>query len=90
MPLHNANSQLTSTLQDIHILAMAWPIETLNMLNRQGHVETGIRSFSALARIKKLNGVKSTGVENEITEPFFPRQDLKLYRKYRQLLTQHK
>ena len=49
---------------------MASPIGSLNTLNDPELVETWIRCFAALARVKKLKDRKETGGDNEIMDLF--------------------
>ena len=68
--LANANSQSTSTLQDVHIITMALPIEALTMLDEPEHIDTWIRYFTELARVKKLKDEKASRREKKITYLF--------------------
>ena len=50
---------------------MASPIGCLTSLDDPKYVETWIRCFDALARVKKLRDRRSEGEQNEITDMFF-------------------
>ena len=49
---------------------MAMSIETLITLDRPEHIETWIRYFTALSKVKKSKDEKASGGENEITDLF--------------------
>ena len=56
--------------RDIDINVMTSLIEALTMLGEPDHIETLIRCFAALTRVKKLKDEKANGGENEITDLF--------------------
>ena len=58
------------------------PIEALTTLNKPEHIETWIRCFTALAKVKKLKNEKASGGKNEITDLLRAAQTVKLRRIY--------
>ena len=44
---------------------MDLPRETLTTLDESEHIETWIRCFAALTRVKKLKDEKASGIDNE-------------------------
>ena len=56
--------------RDFQGITMASPIGCLTTLNNPEYVETWIRCFEALVRVKKLSDRRSEGEQNKITNMF--------------------
>ena len=57
---------------------MVSPIAVLSTLDKPEHIETWIRCFTALARVKKLRDEKTRGGDNESQTYFWLQQAMKL------------
>ena len=60
---------------------MESPIEALIAQEEPGNIETWIRCFTALARVKKLKDEKATGGENKIMCLFLTTADSEAVKK---------